>query len=146
QTCALPISGLASYSNIPVEKINVGGHFESYFQALKKLSSRYETLVLFPSDDFHIEFFFCYYDQLITFCYIPLNPDTYQYSIEKYNQYKACEELEIPYPNSIVVGSEKEIGRLWEMSFPMIIKPLQREDLKKNIFRNIVLDDENQFN
>ncbi len=139
-------AGLASYSNIPVEKIKVQGDFDSYYYVLLNLGSRYEKLILFPSDDLHIEFFYRYYDQLLEFCYIPLNPDTYQYSIEKFNQYKACEELSIPYPKSILVNSEEDIEGISGIEFPMIIKPLQREDLKIDLFRNIVLHTKDEWN
>lgn len=137
--------GLAAYSTIPAKKVRVKNTFESYHEALVDLKSAYTKLVLYPTNDDHTDFFFQYYDRLASFCYIPLNPKTYSQSIDKFNQYKACEEFDVPYPKTFRLSSEQEINSILNAVFPLIIKPVQRDDSKHDIFRNLIINDKGAF-
>jgi len=137
--------GLATYSNIPLRKIQVENNYSGYYNALTELRSTYTKLVLFPTNDDHVDFFYEFYERLIDFCYVPLNPKTYKNAIDKFNQYMACDRFKVPYPKTIRLNSVDAIKNILESDFPLIVKPVQREDSKNEIFRNIIFKDKESF-
>lgn len=91
-----------------------------------------EKIVIYPTHDHHTKFLAKYYDDLIHYYCIPINPETIPIVIDKKNQYLMCEKIGIPYPKTIFVNTQKEfeesIIKIKKMVFPLLIKPFSRAE------------------
>ena len=113
---------------------------KSLFNKLTELNDKYKKIIIFPTDDFHIEALYEIYADISSFCYIPFNDNNIIFSLDKNNQYKVCEEIGVPYPKSINVTNVDDLLEYGDMVFPMIIKPTTRKDLDTNVFRTLFID------
>lgn len=130
---------LASYSNKINKKTKINKTKESLFVALQELNKEYEYLVLFPTDDLQLENLLLLKKEISSFCFLPFNDKNLLSTSNKAIQYKFCEELGIPYPKTIEIRKGSDLLELEKISFPIIVKPNKREDLKVKVFRSITV-------
>ncbi|TVZ08248.1 putative ATP-grasp superfamily ATP-dependent carboligase [Cellulophaga sp. RHA_52] len=131
---------LASYSNKLNKKIKINKTKESLLIALHKLNREYEYLVLFPTDDLQLENLLLLKKEISSFCFLPFNDKNLLSTSNKAVQYKFCEELGIPYPKTVEISKVDDLLGLEKISFPIIVKPNKREDLKVKVFRSITIN------
>ena len=113
--------------------------------ALFKLNESYSYLVLFPTDDLQLELLKKIENEIRKFCFLPYNPENLETYLDKSEQYRACEELGIPYPNTVKVIDESALSLVAQMTFPVLIKPTTRRDLDFNVFRNLKIQSSCSF-
>ena len=131
----------AFLSFAPKEKIKIDYKKTDILEkTLKKLSEKYGSLVLFPTADFEIQAIFKIFDKIKDFCFIPFNEKNILQVSEKEEQYKFCEQLNIPYPKTIFVKKILDLKAIEQMNFPVIIKPSIKKDVDFQVFRNMILE------
>jgi len=106
--------------------------------ALIQLHQHYTYLILFPTEDLQLEQLHQIQNDIESFCFLPFNTQNILDTLNKANQYKACEEVGIPYPKTVSLETSVDIPKLAELTLPIIIKPSARQDIYTNIFRNRV--------
>lgn len=130
---------IASYSN----KIKAFYYIEKNSDSLKKqflkLHEDYDYIVVFPTDDLQIEMLCQIYDEVSEFCFLPVHKENSLKYLDKYEQYKACENLGIPHPATIKIETPNDLSRLESFVWPVIIKPTSRKDLTTTVFRSLIL-------
>tara|TARA_B100000925_G_scaffold216119_1_gene165278 strand:- start:17703 stop:18908 length:1206 start_codon:yes stop_codon:yes gene_type:complete len=112
---------------------------EGLLNALKSLSLKYKYLILFPTDDLQLRLLANIYEEIKDFCYLPMNPKTFQRLEDKFYQYNLCEKLDISYPKSIKVSLANELDSI-SLRFPFILKPTIREDIDTEVFRSLLIE------
>ncbi|MCO5784805.1 hypothetical protein DHB74_00370 [Pseudomonas sp. G11-1] len=131
---------VAGYSN----KINYHARIDktpgSLLHALKELNKQFDYIVIFPTDDLQVENLSLIRHEIEHFCFVPLNPVTVMQSFDKYYQYAVCEKIGIPYPKTVQIKEQKDLERVSELVFPVLIKPSTRVDAVINIFRNMYIE------
>jgi len=136
---------LAAHSN----KINsfhlIGKDEKSLRNKLFELRTRYDYIVIFPTDDLHVEILCCLYDEIESFCFLPVHKKNSIVYQDKYQQYSVCEKLDIPYPKTIRIFKIDDLHCLDQLLFPIIIKPVTRKDITSNVFRSAVIENENEI-
>ncbi len=136
---------LGSYSN-KISKFKIIDLTpESLYTAIIELHREYSSIVVFPTDDLHIEFLHQLYDKICSFCYIPFNVDNVLECVDKSAQYSYCEVLGVPYPDTVVLRSKSDFDRMVSLRYPILIKPSTREDNRRNVFRNLQLKSPEDF-
>lgn len=137
----------ASFSRKIKRNIFIDRTLESLEKALYKIHHDYNYLVLFPTDDLQLENINVLEPQIKNFCYIPFNEKHLKYDIEKINQYRACCELDIPYPSTYILRKKEDLQLIETLKFPIILKPNTRDDFHfKTLFRNKVLREYSEYN
>jgi len=114
---------------------------ESLLKALKRYHEIYSYMVIFPTDDMHLENLYTLYPDIHSFCFVPFNFKNFNDCLNKQYQYQYCEILGIPYPKTVYIETIEDLNQLSRLQFPIIIKPNKRKDKRKDlkieIFRNI---------
>lgn len=138
--------GLGSRSNkiIAFRKIKKN-NAESLLSIIEDLHNCYQYIVIFPSDDLHTELLVQIYEKIRDYCFVPSNPDNLLRYSDKYEQYKACEELGVPYPRTISIGDARDLAHLKDMPFPVLIKPATRLDTVTDVFRSLTLHNRDEY-
>lgn len=132
---------LASYSN-KIKKFRLIDETpESLLKEIINLHEEYERVIVFPSDDLYLENLHAIYDKISPFCFLPFNHENLKECLDKYVQYSYCEALGVPYPKTMEIQKKEDIENMKKIQFPIIIKPKKREDMKTNVFRNLILTD-----
>ncbi len=108
------------------EFVEVENTPEGHLQALRRLSARYDRLVLFPTLDAHLEFLRAIYDEVKDSCFVPMNPDTVPRLLDKTAQYDACRRLGVPYPETRYLRTVEDYDGLRDGPFPMLVKPQEK--------------------
>ncbi len=136
---------IASYSN----KINYFKSIENTAQSLKKeiieLKKQCDYIIIFPTDDLQLENLYEIYNEIESFCFIPFNYDNLKDSLNKFVQYSYCEKYNIPYPKTQNIESIRDIAEIEKMLFPVLIKPNKRDDLVTDVFRSLLLRDNEEL-
>ena len=132
---------LASYSNKIKKFVLINEGPESLRKEIEKLYEEYERIIVFPSDDLHLENLHAIYNKISPFCFLPFNHENLEECLDKYVQYSYCKIFGVPYPQTIEVQRDEDIENIRKIQFPVIIKPKKREDMKTKIFRNLILND-----
>jgi len=114
---------------------------ESLLKELKKLNELFDYIVPFPTDDLQVENLYHIREEIRSFCYLPLNPDTVMQSFDKYYQYGVCEKIGVPYPKTCQLNTINDLEKVDELIFPILIKPSTRVDIVQKVFRNIYIED-----
>jgi len=132
---------LASKSNKIKFFKKISNDSNSLKKALFELKEMYYKIILFPTSDLYLENLYKIYDEVNKFCFIPINKKTFLKTIRKDVQYQYCRELKIPIPKSIILNKGNNIlEQVQELIYPLIIKPVTRDDMKTDVFRNLILD------
>jgi D-aspartate ligase len=128
---------LSSYSNKITKFELIAETPESLLKALKKYEKMYACMVLFPTDDIHLENLYKIHPEIKSFCFIPFNLNNFQDCLNKKYQYLCCEKLGVPYPKTVFIEKISDCDQLTKLQLPIIIKPEKRKDLEIEVFRNI---------
>ncbi|MEP1151495.1 MAG: hypothetical protein JXR20_05600 [Balneola sp.] len=113
----------------------------SLLKHIEELKNSYQKIVLYPTNDNHLEQLLEIFDQLGTSCFLPFNETNLLDCLNKYYQYQVCENLSIPYPKTKHIRSIEDISLANDLEFPIIIKPSSRDDIGTNLFRSILISE-----
>lgn len=83
-------------------------------------------LVLFPTFDENLEHLEAVYDDLAPFCHLPFNRANLLASLDKIEQYRACERLGVPYPRTTFLTKPEDADGLDDLPFPLLLKPQEK--------------------
>jgi D-aspartate ligase len=133
---------MASCSNKIEKFVLIDSSPGALLQELQILHNEYHLIVVFPTDDVQLENLYNIYEKISEFCFIPFNKKNLLESLDKFNQYKYCEILGIPYPKTIEIRTIEDIAKISEFPFPVLIKPRKQLDKKFNLFKNLPLQNE----
>jgi D-aspartate ligase len=109
--------------------------------ALCDLHRHYEYIVIFPTNDHQVEMLCHMYEEIESFCFVPVHKEnsiTYQ---DKFEQYQACGRLGIPSPKTVNINKAQDLLNIEELSFPIILKPVTRKDIISKVFRTAIVKD-----
>jgi D-aspartate ligase len=98
---------LASYSNKIKKFVLIDKTPESLYQNIERLYTKYEKIIVFPTDDLQLENLHTLHNKINSFCFLPYNPENLQSCLDKYVQYSYCKELGIPYPKQYIFMKKK---------------------------------------
>lgn len=112
---------------------------ESLLNALNELHDNKNYLIIYPTDDMHIEHLKKINEKIKHFSFLPMNIKNILQSMDKARQYNFCKENDIPFPEFMELNEASDLKKLYKANFPILIKPKIRDDLKFNIFRNLYL-------
>lgn len=115
---------------------------KSLYKDLCLLNQKYSKLIIYPTQDLHLELLLEIEDQINTFCYIPFNSKNLLKCLDKTYQYEVCEKIGVPCPKTVTLKSAKDYQYLSKLLFPIIIKPTTRLDKKVRIFRSLFVENE----
>ena len=140
------VKDVSAYSKKVKRFIKIYNNIDSLHSALKNLSNSYKLLILYPNQDIYIEYLTKLYIKVKNYCFIPF----YQPSlIEKQNkmvQYDYCKKYEIPFPTSVYIEYLEDINKIYDLDFPILIKPTQRDNSSTSVFRNLFLKNKKGLN
>ena len=131
---------LARYSNKIKYRAVIDKTSEVILDELKKLNQKYDYIVIYPTDDLHIESLHTVYEDIENFCYVPFNRNTILNSLNKFYQYEACERIGVPFPKVVKAKIKDDLNSIDTLIFPLIVKPSMRKDLTMNVFRTLYLE------
>jgi predicted ATP-grasp superfamily ATP-dependent carboligase len=137
---------LASYSNKIKEFVLIDKTPESLYQKIEKLHTKYEKIIVFPTDDLQLENLHKLHNKINSFCFLPFNPENLLLCLDKRIQYTYCEEFGVPYPKTIYIQEKKDLKNLELIQFPILVKPSKRDDLRGKVFRNLKIDNSDDLN
>ncbi len=80
------------------------------------------------------------YPLIKDFCFTAFNPQNAVLFQDKLNQYQYCKALNIPCPNFTGVNKEKDLGKIFSLTLPILIKPTKRDNLSSRVFRTLLLN------
>ena len=133
---------VASWSNKIKKSVIIDSSPGSLLQELQTLHNEYDYIVIFPTKDPQLENLYCLYEKISGYCFIPFNKNNLLECLDKFNQYRYCEILNIPHPKTLEIRTIEEIAGISEFEFPCLIKPKKHLDQKFNIFKNLYLQNE----
>ena len=110
-------------------------------KTLLDLNKSYERLVIYSTQDLHLELLLEIKDKVQHFCFIPFNETNVSQCIDKSYQYGVCAEIGVPYPKTVPLRKPEDFGQLSVLMFPIIVKPSTRLDKKIKVFRSLLLQD-----
>lgn len=136
---------LAKYSNkcSHCEKLALSDR--EFIEQVSGLADEFGYLVIYPTSDAHIELLIRVSKEICDLCYVPVNLETAAIYLNKNEQYKLCDRINIPYPKSLILGSLSDLKEIEKLCFPIIIKPTTRLDINQNIFRNLIIKNASQW-
>jgi predicted ATP-grasp superfamily ATP-dependent carboligase len=128
---------IASYSNKIKDFFLIKRTPTDLLETLQRIHEEYEYIVLYPTDDYTIEMLIEIYRHISQCCFVPFNIQTIAKSLDKSHQYKICTDIGIPIPQTITLTSIEDLQLLSTIQFPIIVKPLQRNDISNTtVFRS----------
>jgi predicted ATP-grasp superfamily ATP-dependent carboligase len=108
--------------------------------ALLVLHQKFERLVIYPTDDLQLELLAEIHDDVASFCFLPFNSSNLLRCLDKTVQYEYCEQLGVPYPKTRSLSYEQDFAGISALAFPLIIKPIKRDDLTSSVFRSLYVE------
>lgn len=132
---------VAAFSNKIKKYKTTNKTVDNLYSELKALHKEYDKIIIFPSDDLYLENLYKIYDKIQTFCFVPINNNSFMKCSNKYAQYEYCEKLGVPYPKTKLIASKEDLKSI-NIQYPILIKPNRREDLKVKVFRNLTIENE----
>lgn len=132
---------LASYSNKIRKFMLIDKTPDSLQREIEELHKEYTKIIIFPTDDLQLENLHNIYPEIHSFCFLPFNPENLLTCLDKYIQYSYCEKLGVPYPKTILLQKKEDLKNIKTITFPILLKPNKREDLRRKVFRNLKIDD-----
>ena len=136
---------LSRFSNKVKYRATINKDPESLLRELRTLNEHYEYIVTYPTDDLQLENLNAIYEEISGFCYLPFNHKKLLNSLDKFVQYKACEEIGVPYPKTTHVTTAEDLTSIPKLNFPLLIKPSTRKDLTIETFRTLYLQNNEAF-
>ena len=136
---------LARFSKKVVFRGKIDTTPESLLRQINKLHEKYESIVVFPTDDLHLENLHEIQGQICEFCYLPFNPENLIECTDKFYQYQICEQIGVPYPKTVSARKKDDLSNIPELTFPLLVKPSTRKDLTFDVFRSLYLETENDY-
>tara|TARA_B100000902_G_scaffold399305_1_gene469523 strand:+ start:4359 stop:5540 length:1182 start_codon:yes stop_codon:yes gene_type:complete len=130
---------LAAFSNKIYKSTLIEKSPESLLNALNELHDNKNYLIIYPTDDMHIEHLEKINAKIKHFSFLPMNIKNILKTMDKAWQYNFCKENDIPFPEFIELNKTNDLKKLFKANFPILVKPKIRDDLKLNIFRNLYL-------
>ena len=136
---------LARFSNkITYFKI-INKDSKSLIKAILQLKSKCDYIIIYPTDDLQLELLNTIYNEIYSFCFLPFNQNNISKTLDKIVQYSFCEKYDIPYPITQLIEKKDDINNIKDMIFPVIVKPNKRNDITTDVFRNMLLNDINDY-
>ena len=136
---------VASFSNKLIGFIQCDLSSKTLKDELLALKQSYSRLILFLTRDQHLEIINEIRDDISDFCFVPFNSNNLKLNLDKSFQYKKCEELGIPFPKTTSIEFIKDLEQLFKFPYPFIVKPSTRQDFTTNVFRSLVVENDNQL-
>lgn len=136
---------LARFSNKIKYKSVIDNSSSSLLDELNRLNEKYEFIIVYPTDDLQVENLKSIYKEISGFCYLPFNPLNVLKTSDKFFQYNTCENYDIPYPKSVSATKSSDLESVSFLTYPLLIKPSTRSDLKIKVFRTLYVVDEREF-
>ncbi|MGB8955359.1 MAG: hypothetical protein WCC10_08290 [Tumebacillaceae bacterium] len=130
---------LGSYSNKIKGFVLLDSTAQSLLTAIESLHQTYDKIVLFPTNDVHLEQLHELSDRIADYCFLPFHKHNLLQSLGKVHQYQQCEACGVPYPASVDLQRPEQLERVRELPYPVLIKPNKRDDLTSDLFRSLVL-------
>jgi len=135
---------LARFSNKVKYRAVIDKTPETLLEELKKLNYQYDYIIVFPTDDLHLQNLHKIYDDARHFCYLPINRENLLETSNKFFQYEICEKIGVGYPKTINIKSANDLDIIEKIKFPILIKPVIK-NLKVNLFRVLYLEKKNNY-
>ena len=135
----------SSYSNKIKQYILIEKNREGLLRELTNLSSEYEKLIIYPTDDRELEILWSIKEEIENFCFIPVNKEKLPQQMDKYWQYKVCDEVGVPHPKTVLIEKAEDIDKIASIPFPVLIKPVKREDIDRKVFRNLQIKNKGEL-
>ena len=114
--------------------------------AILNLRKDCDYIVVYPTNDLHLENLSALHSELVDFCHLPFNQKNIISSLDKNVQYSYCENHNVPYPKTKYITSTEELDLIEDLLFPLIMKPSKRYPLSVGVFRNILIKDVKDLN
>jgi len=127
---------LAYFSSMVKESYEIKQSKNDLLSILNTLKRTYSKLILFPTDDWFVEQITELEYHIQDFCFIPFNPSNSLECSNKVIQYEFCEKYEIPFPKTISINTKQDFEKIYDINYPLIIKPVVRNDLSIDVFRS----------
>jgi D-aspartate ligase len=118
---------------------------EALFRGIEALNRDYKKIISYPTDDLHIENLWKIREKIRDYCFLPFNEENIIEQSDKYVQYEWCEKLGVPYPKTIRINTAEDLQKMSSIPFPILIKPVKRDDLKVKVFRNLQLKSPEEY-
>lgn len=131
---------VGSYSNKIKKFVLIDKTPKSLCRQINILHNTYKKIIIFPTNDLHLENLHKIYAEIKSFCFLPFNYKNLLDCFDKRVQYSFCEKLGVPYPKTISIQNDDDLKKISSIKFPVLIKPSKREDLKVEVFRNLQLN------
>lgn len=119
---------------------------EALLKEITALRGNYDKVIPYPTDDLHIENLWRIREKIRDYCFLPFNEENIIEQSDKYMQYQCCEKLGVPYPKTIRINSPEDLKNIASIPFPILVKPVKREDLKIKVFRNLQIKSTEELN
>ncbi len=139
-------SSLARYSNKILGVSTIAKTSSSILKSLNDLRDQFDYIVCYPTDDLHLEMLCAIKDKIEDFCFLPFNSDNLMSCLDKNFQYESCKSIGIPYPRSVEIKAEADFVKLSELTYPVLLKPSKRDDIRIRVFRNLYLESKSDLN
>ncbi|WP_250987340.1 hypothetical protein [Methanoculleus oceani] len=130
---------VASYSNKIKKFVLIENSPDALRDEIQKLHEDYDYIVIFPTNDLHLEYLHQVYADISSYCFMPFNYNNLLQCLDKYTQYEHCEQLNVPYPKTMCINSIEDLDKMSTLKYPVIIKPRKRDDISTDVFRNLQL-------
>ncbi len=124
----------AKHSNMLHLKVEIEKDERSLLSAIEAIHIVYDKIVIYPSDEYQIAQLVGLYEKISEYCFLPFNPKNILASFDKEYQYRICERIGVPVPQTITLKKDTETKELSGLLFPIVIKPKKRYDIK-GLFR-----------
>lgn len=128
---------LGSFSNKISEYYIMKKDPLSLLHCLDSLHQTYDWIIPFPTNDLFLEYLYKIHEEIRNFCFLPFNEKNLRQSMDKNRQYAFCEKSGVPYPKTLPLKESGDLKKLGSLRLPLIIKPIKREDLNVQVFRNL---------
>ena len=138
----------AARSNRIIGHTMIENTAESLRENIVKLRNKFDYIVIYPTDDFQLELLHAIYDEISSFCFIPINQRNLLSTLSKGHQYEVCDLHGIPCPKSKILGKENDSSDLSDIvhfTYPLLIKPIKKYGSETGVFRSLYIHDKDEL-